>query len=194
MSSDELLAGVVLAERTSPLGEEALSFQILFAHRAVEALAMVVIVQGFHPTISSFDWESASETFRGEEFVPISIAVGVAILQEERIVAEQFSTVNAVEAFRMEVLSDGLQAISFNFAVTLGARWGQVLFEAVFAVQLSPFLDESEILEGASAGRSRTYEMLRAPDFAKGCYKWSPDLTMTLTAQWNSGTGQRRSI
>lgn len=54
---------MVFAEWTTTLRVKTLAFEILLAHRAVETLAVVIIVQGLHPAISSFDWESTRETF-----------------------------------------------------------------------------------------------------------------------------------
>jgi hypothetical protein len=44
-------------------------------------------------------------------FKRTSFAIRVAVFEEEWRIAKQFSTVDAIEAFRMEVLSDGLEAI-----------------------------------------------------------------------------------
>jgi hypothetical protein len=66
---------VILAEGTSTLRIKALSFKILFAHRAVETLTVVVVVKGFYPTVTSFYWEAAGEAFRREEVIPISFTI-----------------------------------------------------------------------------------------------------------------------
>lgn len=57
---------MIFAKRTTTFRVEALALEILFAHRAVKALAVIVVVEGFHPAIASLDWESACEAFRGE--------------------------------------------------------------------------------------------------------------------------------
>lgn len=75
-----VLARMIFAERTTAFRVEALALEILFAHRAVEALAVVVIIQGLHPTIASLDWKSTRETFRSEQLVPVSFAVGQSFL------------------------------------------------------------------------------------------------------------------
>lgn len=79
---------MVLAERTTALRVETLALEVLLAHRAVEALAVIIVVQGLHPAVSSFHRESASETFCREELVPISFAVRQSFLEEERTVSE----------------------------------------------------------------------------------------------------------
>lgn len=104
---------------------------------------------------------------------PTGFAVRLAVLQEEWRVSEQFSAVGASEAFRVEVLSDGLQAVALDFRAALGARRGEILLETVFAVELPLLFDETEILKRTSALRSGANEMLRAPDFAQGCDKWA---------------------
>lgn len=79
---------------------------------AVEALTVVVVVQGLHPLVAGFDGESAGEALGREQFVPVGFAVRVAFLQEERAVAEQLAAVGTLEALRMELLADGVQAVS----------------------------------------------------------------------------------
>lgn len=75
-----ILTRVIFAKRTTAFRVEALALEILLAHRAVETLAMIVIVQGFHPTVASLDWETTREAFRGKQFVPISFAVWQSFL------------------------------------------------------------------------------------------------------------------
>lgn len=81
-------------------------------YSAVEALTVVVVVQGLHPLVTGFDGESAGEALGREQLVPVSFAVGIALLQEERAVAEQFAAVGTLEALRMELLADGVQAVT----------------------------------------------------------------------------------
>lgn len=38
----------------------------IFTHRAIEALAVIVVIQGFHPTVASLDRESTREAFRSK--------------------------------------------------------------------------------------------------------------------------------
>jgi len=52
----------------------------MFAHRAVEALAVIIVVQSFYPTVASLDWESTREAFRGKQFVPVYIKEKIVIL------------------------------------------------------------------------------------------------------------------
>jgi len=136
---------VVFAERTTALREEALSFEVLLAASAVEALTVVVVIQGLHPFVTSFNGESAGETLGGEQFIPVVLAVGITFLQEERAVAEQLTAVGALETFGMELLTDGVQTITLYSGVALAADGGQELFEAVFAVQVALFFDETDI-------------------------------------------------
>lgn len=64
-----------LAKRSTSLGEETLSFEVLFAHRAVEALTVVVIVERLDPPVACLHREAASETFCREQVVPVSFAI-----------------------------------------------------------------------------------------------------------------------
>lgn len=56
---------------------------------------MVIMVQGLNPSIASFNRETASETFGGEELIPIGFTVGHTILKEEWSIAKQFATMAA---------------------------------------------------------------------------------------------------
>lgn len=78
-------------------------------------MAVIIVGQCLDPAITSLDWESAGEALRGEHLVPVSLAVGLAILQEERAVAEQLATIRAREALGVEGLSDRIQAISLKW-------------------------------------------------------------------------------
>lgn len=136
---------MVFAERTTALREETLSFEVLLAAGAVEALTVVVVVQGLHPLVASFYGESAGETLGGEQFIPVVLAVGVTFLQEERAVSEQLTAVRALETFRMELLTDGVQTITLNSSVALAADGGQELFEAVLTIQIALFLNKTDV-------------------------------------------------
>lgn len=88
--------------------------QIQETHRAVEALAMIVVGERLHPAITGFDGESASEALGSEHLVPIGLAVRLAILQEERTVAEELTAIRACEALGMELLTNRIQAVSLK--------------------------------------------------------------------------------
>lgn len=102
-------------------------------YRAGEALAVVVVIHGFNPTIARLDGVAACETLGREQLVPVwceikdmwkpnqtrlvvsspltSLTVGESVLQVEVAVAKQASAVSTGEAFRVELLTDGVQAI-----------------------------------------------------------------------------------
>lgn len=161
------LARVILAEGTSALVVEALTLQVLFAERAVEALAMVVVVQGLHPSVASFHGEAAGEALGGEQLVPIGLAVRVSILQEEGPVAKDLAALAAGEALRMEVFANGIQTVTLDFASALAASGRQVLLETVLAVQIALLLNESNVLQRTTAVAVHADEMIRAPDAAQ---------------------------
>lgn len=131
------LTSVRLAVRTSALGEEALSLQVLFAHliiienctklenvfegkmyaktyRAIEALTMVVVGQCLYPTITSLDRETTGKALGGEQLVPVGLAIGLTFLQEEWAIAEQLAAVCASETLRMEVFANGVQTVALK--------------------------------------------------------------------------------
>lgn len=180
---------MVLAERATTFREEALSLEVLLATGAVEALTVVVVVQGLHPLVAGFDGESAGEALGGEQLVPVGFAVGIAFLQEERAIAEQFSAVGTLEALRVELLADGVQAITLDSLVALAAHWGQELLEAVLAVQIALLLDESDVSQRALAVGIVADEVIRAPDASEGGDEWTSDLLIAAATQWNTATG-----
>lgn len=180
---------MVLAEWSASFREEALSLEVLLAAGAVEALTVVVVVQGLHPLVAGFDGESAGEALGREQFVPVGFAVGIALLQEERAVAEQLAAVRALEALRMELLADGVQAVTLHSGVALAAHGGQELLEAVLAVQVTLLLHEADVGQRALAVAVVADEVVRAPDAAEGGDEWASDLLTAATAQWNTASG-----
>uniref|UniRef100_A0A2M4D1M8 Putative secreted protein n=1 Tax=Anopheles darlingi TaxID=43151 RepID=A0A2M4D1M8_ANODA len=178
-----VLAGMVFAERTSTLREEALAFQVLFAAGAVEALAVVVVVQRLDPFVTGFDREAAGEALGREQIVPVLLAVRVALLEEERAVAELLAAVRALEALRMELLANGIQAIALNSAIALRAQRGQELLEAVLAVQVTLLLDESDIGQRTLAVGVVADEVIRAPDASQSGDEWSSDLLVAASTE-----------
>lgn len=156
---------------------------------------MVIMVQGLNPSITGFDGETASEALGGEELIPISFAVGHAILKEEWSIAKQFATMATREALRMEMFANGIQAIAlqrkregnmwinmandFNtirvggmdtyldFTTALAARGSQVLLETVFTVQITLLFDKANVLQWTTAIGIDTVEVFGTPDLAQ---------------------------
>jgi hypothetical protein len=93
------------------------------------------------------------------------------------------SAVCAVETFRMEVLSNGIQTISFDFVIAFVTRWCNEFFETVFAVELSLFLDETDVLQAATALWIHADKVLRAPDLSQRRNEWTPDLGIAGRAE-----------
>ena len=75
---------------------------------------MIVVGERLHPAISCLDGEAAGKALGGEHLVPVSLTVGLAVLEEEGAVAKELATVGAGEALRMELLADGVQAVSLR--------------------------------------------------------------------------------
>lgn len=179
---------MILAERTATLREEALSFEVLLAAGAVEALTVVVIVQRFHPFVTGLDGESAGEALGREQLIPVGLAVGITLLQEERAVAELLAAVGALETLRVELLADGVEAIALHTSVTLAADRGQELLEAVLAVQITLLLDEADVGQRALAVAVVADEVIRAPDATQSGDEWSSDLLTAAATQWDTTT------
>lgn len=167
------LASVILAERTSTLREEALALEVLLAAGAVEALTVVVVVQRLHPLIAGLDGEATREALGREQLVPVGLAVGIALLQEERTVAEQLTAVGALEALRVELLTDGVEAVALYSGVALVADRGQELLEAVLAVQVTLLLDEADVGQLTLAVGVVADKVVRAPDATQCRDEWT---------------------
>lgn len=110
---------VALAEWFSRFYKETLAFQVLLAKRAVEALWVIVVVEGLHPAVPRLYWEATRDAFCCEQLVPVLFAVGKSILKVERTVGKDLVAVGAGKAFGMKVCPHRFQAVlSFHFAVT----------------------------------------------------------------------------
>jgi len=90
---------------------ETFALHIFLAERAVEALWVVVVVEGLHPTVTRLDGEPAGDALRREQLIPIFFAVGQAVLQVEGEVGEGLAAVGAAETLRVEVGAEGLQTV-----------------------------------------------------------------------------------
>lgn len=164
---------MVLAEWPTAFREETLSLEVLLAAGTVEALTVVVVVQGLHPLVAGFDGEPTGEALGREQFVPVGFAVGIALLQEERAVAEQFAAVGTLEALRVELLADGVQTITLHSGVALAADGGQELFEAVLTVQVTLLLHESDVGQRAFAVAVVADEVVWTPDTTESGDEWT---------------------
>lgn len=144
-------AGMGLAERATAFSEEALTFQVLLADRALETLRVIVVVKGLNPAVSSFNWESASDALCSKQLVPVFFAIRHPVFEVERTVAEGSLAVTAHEALRVPCLLQSIEAIPFDAMAALPAEGRHVALVAVLAVQLSLLFDEAGVLEGPSA-------------------------------------------
>lgn len=165
------------AEGSTSFGEKALSFKVLLAVCAVEALRVIIIIQSFNPSVASLNGEAACEAFRCEQFIPIVFTIGFALLQEEWTVAEQLSAVGAFEAFGMELAADGVQAVALDFSVAFTAWRSQKLLKAIFTVQIAFLLDESNVDQFALALWVDAEKVSWTPCFTQCSDEWSSDLT-----------------
>jgi len=131
----EAALSVSLAERFPTLGKEALAFEVLVAFRALEALAVVVVVEGLYPSVSCLDRETAANTLRREEVVPVSLAVGQSVLKVECARSKDLPAVGTAEAFWVELFTYGIKTIALDPLVALATDGGEVLFVAVLTVE-----------------------------------------------------------
>jgi len=138
---------MALAEWLPSFDKETLTLKILLAQCAVKALRMIVIVEGFHPPVPSFYWESAGDTFCCEQFVPIFFTVGESILEIERRVCENFTTIGAGKAFRVEVLTHGFQTVPNDFLSAFFTIWCEISAVTIFTVELTFLLYKTHVLQ-----------------------------------------------
>jgi len=139
------VGSVALADGASAFAQETLAFEILLAHRAGETLTVVIVVHGFDPTVTGLDGITTGEAFGGEQFIPIRFAVGKSVLQVKVAVAKQTSAISARKTFRMELLANSVQTVSFDPFLAACAGGRQEVLEARFAVERFLFLDETDV-------------------------------------------------
>jgi len=124
---------------------------------------VIVVVDRLHPSVSGFNWESAGDTLRCEQLVPIFFTVRQAVLQVEGAVGKDLVAVGARKALRVEVRGHRLQAVPNNLFPALATVGRQVTAIAVFAIKLTFFLDKSDLLEGPLALVHGAEETSRTP-------------------------------
>jgi len=180
---------VAFAHGTTAFAQEALTFQVLLANRTAETLAVVVVVHSLHPAISGFDGESASKTFRGKQLVPVGLTIRQTILQVEVTVSEQPAAVGASEALGVELLANGVQAITLDAFLTARAAGRQVILEAGLAVELVLLFDEPDVLQRPVALGHSANEMVGAPGQAEGCDEATSNLRRAGRANGDPGAG-----
>jgi len=127
--------------------KEAFSLQALAAKRAVEALAVIVVVDGLHPPVASLYGETTGRALRGEQVVPVFFTVRKPILKIEGRVGKDFPAVGAGETLRVEGLGEGLQAIPYDFLATFTAVRSKVSSIAVLTVKVPFFFHKADIHE-----------------------------------------------
>jgi len=102
---------VIFAKDFATFCIEAFTLHIFSAESAVKTLRVVVVVQSFHPSVSSFYWESTGYTLGGKQLVPVFFTIGKSVLKVEWGVCKYFATVGTHEALRAEVGAHGFQAV-----------------------------------------------------------------------------------
>jgi len=102
---------VIFTKDFSTFCIEAFTLHVFSAESAVKTLGVVVVVESFHPPVSSFYWESTRYTLGGEQFIPVFFTIGKSVLKVEWGVCKYFATVGTHEALRAEVGAHGFQAV-----------------------------------------------------------------------------------
>lgn len=65
---------------------------------------------------------------------------------------------------------------ALDFVSALVASWSYETLEAIFAVKLAFFLNETNVLQGSTTLRVDADKVFGAPDLAEGCDERSPGL------------------
>jgi len=177
------------AEWTTALCKETRSFQVLFACGAIEALRVVAVVHGFHPTISCFNGETASVAFGRKHFVPICVTVRFAILNEEGSISKDALTMCAYKTSRMEMLTDGIQTFIFDSLLASGTHRCEMTLPTKLAVQLILLFNETDLHQWATTIGSRTFEVVGTEEADSSRNEWASDLFLTRITNGNSGSG-----
>jgi len=164
----EAALSMSLAERFSTLGKEALAFEVLVAFRALEALAVVVVVEGLHPSVSCLDRETAAYTLRREKVVPVSFAVGQSVFQVECARPKDLPAVSTAEALWVELFTYSVQTIALDPLVAFAADGGEILLVTVLTVECPLLLHEAHVDQGLLACIGGAHEVVRAPGLTQG--------------------------
>jgi len=154
---------MIFTENLATLGIEAFPLHVFFAKRAVEALGVVVVVEGLHPPVPGLDGEAAGNALGGEQLVPVFLAVWQPVLQVEWAVSKDLVAVGAGEALGVEGGRHRLQAVPSYFFPALAAVRGKESAVAILTVKLAFFLDKSDVLKGLPAGVHGAEEVARTP-------------------------------
>ena len=96
---------------SSSFGEETLPFQVATTDSTFEATGVVVLIQGFDPSISCCNGKSTANTFGCEQVVPVLFTVGMSILQIKWAVPKGLFAVWAGEAIWMPLSVQGIEAV-----------------------------------------------------------------------------------
>jgi len=125
---------VTFTKNLPSFGIEAFALHIFFAKRTIEALGVVVVVEGLHPSIPGLDGESTRDALSGEQFVPVFFAVREAVFQIEGTIGEDLIAVGAGKALRVEGGGHRLQAVPNNLLPALLAIRCQISTIALFTI------------------------------------------------------------
>jgi hypothetical protein len=155
--------GVRLAIWTASLGEEALPFQVLLAHRAAETLGVIRISQCLDPPITRVDGELTRNAFGGEQCIPVILAERLSILHVEGRISDGPMTVGAQETLGVPLTSQCGQAVPDHGSRALGARRGQVLLVTELAVGQAVLFHETNVQQFPMAILSGAHKMIWAP-------------------------------
>lgn len=79
----------------------------------------------------------------------------------------------AGKAFRMEALSNGIQAFVLDAVPAASTLRCYMALPAELAVKVTFLLDKANVNQRTAAVGSRTLEVLRTVELRVGCYEWA---------------------
>lgn len=133
---------MLFAKRFSLFCIKSLSFQVLLTCRAIEALGVPILVQGFNPAIAWLNRELASIALSLKHGLPVFLAVSLSIFNMELSTAYWLTTVETKEALGMESIFQSIDTFPQNCGPTLATPRRKEFLVVLLAKELTAFFYE----------------------------------------------------
>jgi len=136
---------------------------------------MPVLIKSLNPSVSRLNGELTTIALGLEHGLPVSFAVGFAILQVEGALADLASALDTEETLRVVGVLQGIHTLPHDGVATLLAARSEELLIVLLAKELALFLNEADSDERRLAIWVRAVEMVGAPGLVHGQHKGSSD-------------------